>query len=354
MPRTAVVFSPEYYKHNTGRDHPESAERLRAIVRELKQTPLSKKRDWQFVKPEKAQVQDVKLVHDVRYINYVRALCKSGGGLLDSGDTVVSQRSYEVALYAIGGALTAVRLVTQGKFKNSFALIRPPGHHAAQFHGLGFCLFNNVAIAARRLLTDFKLQRILILDIDSHHGNGTQQAFYDTDKVLYISLHENPRDFPGTGFKREVGERQGLGYTVNIPLPFRTDDQTYLAAWQEIVTPIALQYKPQFVLVSAGLDCHHSDPIGRLSVSALCYDRVFHSIVHLASHVCNGRLVAVLEGGYSIEFVGKIAAGAIARMSGARYQVNDRVLASKRSVRDKGERAIDEVKKIQRKFWSLD
>jgi len=353
MPKTAVVFSPEYYKHNPGKDHPESARRLSAIVNELKRGQLSKSRSWQFVKPDKARIEDVALVHDMEYIRYVRALCRSGGGLLDSGDTVVSPVSFEVALYAVGGALNAVRLVMQREFENSFALVRPPGHHAARFYGLGFCIFNNVAIATKYLLQDFELERILILDIDSHHGNGTQEVFYETDKVLYASLHENPRDFPGTGFVKEVGAGQGRGYTVNIPLPFRTVDKIYLKAWKEIVMPIARQYKPQFILVSAGLDCHYGDPVGRLSLSALCYDEIFHSVVNLASQACNGRLGLILEGGYGVKFIGKIAAAAIARMSGSMCHIDDRVPALKQSVRDKGERVIEEVKKVQRSFWSL-
>jgi acetoin utilization deacetylase AcuC-like enzyme len=353
MTRTAVVFSPVYYRHNPGRGHPESARRLSAIVNELTRGQLSRSRNWEFVNPEKASVEEVRLVHDAEYIRYVKVLCKSGGGLLDSGDTLASPDSFETALYAVGGAVKAVRLVTQLKFKNAFALVRPPGHHAARFYGLGFCIFNNVAIAAQCLLHDSKLKRVLILDIDAHHGNGTQQIFYETDRILYVSLHEDPRGFPGTGFVNEVGERRGRGFNVNVPLPFRTSDQIYLKALREIMIPIVLQYRPQFILVSAGLDCHYSDPVGHLSLSALCYDKVFETIVTLASRVCSGRLVFILEGGYSVRFVGRIAASAVGRMSGSAYRVDDRVSASKKSVREQGEKVIKEVKKVQRSFWNL-
>jgi acetoin utilization deacetylase AcuC-like enzyme len=354
MPKTAVLFSPEYYKHSPGRGHPESARRLSVIVNELKRGQLSKSREWQFVKPDKARIEDVALVHDTEYIRYVRTLCRSGGGLLDSGDTVVSPESFETAIYAVGGALNAVRLVMQREFRNSFALVRPPGHHAARFYGFGFCIFNNVAIAAKYLLQDFQLERILILDIDSHHGNGTQETFYGTNKVLYISLHENPRDFPGTGFVKEVGKGRGRGYTINIPLPFRTVDKTYLKAWREVAMPIAHQYKPQFILVSAGLDCHYADPVGHLSLSAVCYDKIFQSIASLAAQVCSGRLTSVLEGGYGFEFIGRIAAAAVARMSCCRYQVVDNIPTLKPSVKYRGEDIIKEVKKVQKSFWSLD
>lgn len=354
MPRTAVVFSPICYEHDPGKNHPESARRLKAIANELKRGQLSRSRNWQFVEPIRARVEDVALVHDMKYIRHVSALCRSGGGLLDSGDTVVSPKSYEVALYAVGGTLRAVRIVMKQEFDNAFALVRPPGHHAGRFYGLGFCIFNSVAISAQHLLQNFKLQRILIVDIDSHHGNGTQETFYDTGKILYASLHENPREFPGTGFAEEVGENGGRGYTVNIPLPFRTGDQIYLKAWRQIVMPIARQYRPQFVLVSAGLDCHYADPVGRLSLSALCYDKIFKSIMDLAAQMCKGKLVLTLEGGYGLKFVGKTAAAAIAEMSGSKYDVDNNVSSATQRVREQGERIIREVKKVQRNFWDLD
>jgi acetoin utilization deacetylase AcuC-like enzyme len=354
MPRTAVIFSPEYYKHNPGKDHPESAKRLNAIVKELKQGQLSRSRNWRFIKPDKAGIEEVRSVHKKKYIDYVRALCKSGGGLLDSGDTVVSPESYETALLAAGGALKAASLVIQRDYENSFALVRPPGHHASEISGRGFCVFNNVAIAAKHLLRNCGLERILILDIDSHHGNGTQQIFFQTDRVLYVSLHEDPRGFPGTGFIKEVGEGLGHGYTVNIPLPLRTGDQIYLKAWKEIVIPISLQYKPQFVLVSAGLDCHYADPVGQLSLSAFCYDEIFLSITSLASHLCRGRLALILEGGYGARFVGRIASAAIARLSQAKYQLDDQVPMVPQRLTDKGEKVIKEVKEVQQDYWNLD
>ncbi len=354
MPKTAVIFSPEYYKHNPGKDHPESAKRLSAIINELKQGELSKNRNWRFVKPDNAEVGQIRLVHKTRYIDYVRALCKSGGGLLDSGDTVVSPESYATAVLAAGGALKAASLVIHRNYENSFALVRPPGHHASVSSGRGFCVFNNVAIAAKHLLRNYGLEKILILDIDSHHGNGTQQIFFQTDRVLYISLHEDPRSFPGTGFIKEVGEGLGRGYTVNIPLPLRTGDHIYLKAWKEIVTPISLQYRPQFVLVSAGLDCHYADPVGQLSLSAFCYDEIFRSITSLSSHLCDGRLALILEGGYGLRFVGRIVSVAIARLIQAKYQFDDRVPMAPRRLVNKGEKVIKEVKEVQKDYWNLD
>jgi len=353
MSRTAVVFSPKYYEHNPGRKHPESATRLRAIVNELKTGQLSKSSNWQFEQPRKAGVRELTKVHDAEYVNQVQALCKCGGGLLDSGDTVVSPESYDVALYAVGGTLKAVDLVMSRKFVNAFVAVRPPGHHAERTRGLGFCLFNNVAIAAQHLLGRYGLKRVLILDLDVHHGNGTQSIFYKTDKVLYISLHEDPTEFPGTGFVHEAGEAAGLGFNVNVPLPFLTSDCVYLKAMEEIAVPIAAQYRPQFILVSAGFDAHYADPVGSLSLSALCYKKIFSTLTDLAAGVPSGRMVEVLEGGYGTRFIGKIAASAIAEMSRSKYALHDRVLTESRQVRVRGEQIIKEVKEVQRGFWNL-
>jgi acetoin utilization deacetylase AcuC-like enzyme len=353
MSRTAVIFSSKYYEHNPGRSHPESARRLRAIVKELDRSQQAHVRNWQLVEPRKAIIEEVKLAHDIGYIEHVRSVCRSGGGLLDLEDTVVSPESFEVALHAVGGTLKAVDLVVQRRFQNAFALVRPPGHHASRFEACGFCIFNNIAVAAEYLLKKHRLKRIAILDIDAHHGNGTQETFYGTSKVLYVSLHEDPRGFPGTGFVDELGEGEGLGYNVNVPLPFRTGDQVYLEAMREIAEPIIDQYKPQFMLVSAGFDGHYADPVGSLSLSALCYREVFEIIMKLASETCEGKLVAVLEGGYSLKFVGRLVAAAISEMSGCYYAVNDSVPLPKKYVRIQGEKIIEGVKKTQRAFWEV-
>jgi len=221
MNRTAVVFSPIYYQHNPGRSHPESAKRLAAIVSELKKNKLSRGKNWQFVEPEKARIKDVALVHDPEYIKLVEAVCKSGGGLLDSGDTVASPESFNVALYAVGGTLKAVKLVMEKRFENAFALVRPPGHHAEKFRAFGFCVFNNIAIAARFLLKKFGLKRILILDIDAHHGNGTQETFYETNKVLYISLHQDPPRFSRNRLYRRNRRRRRLRLQRQHPTTLR-------------------------------------------------------------------------------------------------------------------------------------
>ncbi len=352
--KTAIIFTPKYFEHETGRDHPESPARLHVIREELEKSGLLKTGRCSIVSPKPVELRDLELVHEADYIDLVRRLCKSGGGLLDTGDTVVSTKSFEIALLAVGGAVEAARLVAEGKAQNSFELVRPPGHHAGRYYALGFCIFNNIAVAAEYLLHYFDAKRILILDIDDHHGNGTQEIFYDTHKVLYVSLHHDPQDFPGTGFVDEVGDHEGRGYTVNIPFPFRTPDQVYLKAFDQIVIPIAQQYKPEYILVSVGFDGYHADPVGALALSAQIYAEVFSKILNLAHQACDGKLVATLEGGYHLKTLGKMATSVIAKLADVPYIVESKRTwqPSARIVR-RAERVIDEVKRVQSSFWNL-
>ncbi len=353
MRKTAVVFTPKYFDHKTGISHPESPARLRVIMRELNQSGLLKTEKCSLVRPEPASLEDVALIHQFDYVQLVQKICASGGGLLDLGDTVVSPESFEIALLAVGGAVKAIDLTMGQEFQNAFALVRPPGHHAGPYYAFGFCVFNNTAIAAAHLLRSFNLDRVLILDVDAHHGNGTQEIFYDNDKILYISLHQDPTEFPGTGFVDEVGEGKGAGYTVNIPLPFRIDDQVYLKAFDQIVVPIIQQHKPQFILISAGFDNHYMDPVASLSLSALGYVKIFGKVLELASRFCAGKLVAILEGGYSLRFLGRMAVSVIANMAEVQYSIKDKRPVADPGKRKRAERIIEEVKRVQSSFWSL-
>jgi len=353
MLKTAIIYTLKYLEHKSGHGHPESPKRLKWIMKELHNSGLLKSGKCALIEPEPAKIEDVELVHEPDYINLVKKVSERGGGVLDLGDTVVSAKSFDTALFAVGGSINAVNLVMDRKFQNAFALVRPPGHHAGPYYALGFCLFNNIAIAATHLLRNFGLNRVLILDVDTHHGNGTQEIFYETDKVLYVSLHHDPKGFPGTGFADEVGDDRGMGFKVNIPFPFRVDDQIYLEAVNQIVLPIVRQYKPQFILVSAGFDGHYSDPIGELSLSTFCYAETFEKILALASQFCDGKLVAILEGGYNRDFLGIMAAVVIAKMSGATYFIQDRQLTATPRIRQRAEEILNEVKHIQSSFWNL-
>jgi acetoin utilization deacetylase AcuC-like enzyme len=353
MARTAIVFTPKYYAHKTGLGHPETPRRLKVILRELERSGLSSSKECKLVSPHLASLKDLELVHTREHIELVRRVCEQGGGLLDLGDTVVSSKSYGVARYAVGGVLDAVDLVLCKEFSNAFALVRPPGHHAGPYYAAGFCLFNNVAVAAVHLLRRCGFERVAIIDIDAHHGNGTQEIFYNTKKVLYVSLHEDPFDFPGTGFIDEVGEGEGLGHNVNIPFPFRTGNKAYLEAIDEVVVPIVRQYAPQFVLVSAGYDGHFSDPVAKLSLSAVAYASFFEKILDLASALCEDRLVAVLEGGYSFKFLGGLVALSISKMAGFPCSVEGGTPPLRSKAEKKAEKVIKEVKEVQSAFWDL-
>src|SRR3990170_7772220 len=353
MMHTAIMYSPVYLEHDTGPDHPETPTRLKAIMEELNKSGLLKTKKCAIVTPKPATMKDLELVHDSDYIELVNKTCKSGGGLLDLGDTVVSTKSCKAAVLAVGAVIDAVNMVATNKAQNAFALVRPPGHHAGPYYALGFCLFNNVAVAASYLLSHMGLNRVLILDVDTHHGNGTQEIFYGTDKVLYISLHEDSIGFPGTGFVDELGEGEGLGFTVNVPLPFKIGDADYQRAFDEIVVPIAHQYEPEFILVSACFDGHYTDPVGDLSLSMKGYEETFAKIVNLAAKVCAGKLVASLEGGYSLNFLGKMVTSAISKMAKSSYRVSDSRPTGHPRVQRKAEQIITDVKRVQSAFWEL-
>jgi len=353
MTETAVVYSPKYLCHETAPRHPESPSRLRVIMRELNKSGILKNERCSLVEPETSDIHILNLVHETHYIQRIRQFCVCGGGLLDQGDTVVSDESYEVARLAVGGTVKAVDLVMAKKCRNSFAFVRPPGHHAGSDYPMGFCVFNNIAVAAAYLLENFSLNRVLILDIDAHHGNGTQEIFYRSNRVLYISLHEDPSEFPLTGFAEEIGEDEGLGYTVNIPLPYGTDEKIYLRAFTEVVAPIINQYQPQFILVSTGFDDHYTDPVGNLSLSAFSYAKIFDTILDLAAKFCQGKMVAVLEGGYSLRFLGKMACAVIAKMAEISYTVKDKHHSAGIKVQKRAEKTLNQIKKIQSSFWDI-
>ena len=349
MKRTAIIYSPIYLEHNPGKGHPESAERLRAIMSELEKSGILQNERTAVLTPEPAREEDLLMTHRPDYIELVKQVCNRGGGLLDLGDTVVSPKSFEAAVYAVGGAKKAVDSVMKEEFKNAFAFVRPPGHHALPYAACGFCIFNNIAIAARHLIQEYGIKKVLILDIDAHHGNGTQEIFYDTDKVLYMSLHQDPRGFPGVGFPDETGKGEGEGFTVNIPFPFRTTDEFYLKAFNEIAIPIIKQYSPEFTLMSVGFDGHYTDPVASLWLSANVYIHIFKEVYKLS----NGRFIAVLEGGYSLGWIGKIAAAVVSVMAELEYELEDEPQQASERVRNRAFEFLNEVKRVQSKFWKL-
>jgi acetoin utilization deacetylase AcuC-like enzyme len=354
MKNTAIVYSPKYLEHNSGRGHPESPRRLQAIMEGIKQTGLLNRGNCSLVKPQPVSFNSLKTIHSSEYIKHVKMLSESGGGVIDKEtDTMVSRESYEVSRLAAGGTLQAIDKVMKGQFRNAFVLARPPGHHAGFDYGLGFCIFNNVALGAQHLLKNYNLKRILILDIDAHHGNGTQEIFYNTKKVLYVSLHEDPTEFPETGFMDETGQGKGLGYTVNFCFPFGTGDAIYWKALRTVALPIMSQFKPQFILVSAGFDGHYSDIVGELSLSSHIYPMIFQAILELANNACKGKVVAVLEGGYCPHILRKVVPAIIGQMSGENIKLHGRNPILDLRIQKQAEKNLKTVRRIQSSFWKL-
>lgn len=293
---TLLIYDDIFLSHDTGYGHPENAKRLENTVRYLKQGKL-----WEWLrveKPRTASVEEIELVHPQAYIKDVEQIANNGGGWLD-GDTPVSHDSYAAAIYAAGAPLIAVDLIMKGEEKNAFCLVRPPGHHATPGSGMGFCLFNNAAIAARYVQSKYRVRRILIVDWDVHHGNGTQDAFYNDPSVLYFSMHRYPF-YPGTGRKEEDGEGSGKGFTINVPLSAGTKPDQYLELFTEIMIHRVNQFSPEFIIVSAGFDAYKADPIGGLNLEREDFRTLTEVVMESAEKHCYGRIVSCLEGGYNL------------------------------------------------------
>jgi len=297
-PKTAFVYHDVYLEHKTPAGHPESPKRLTAIVERLKADRLDG--ELASLTPQPAQEKWIQTVHTAGYIERARKACAEGDDYLDSGDVPISTRSYEAAVLAAGGVLTAVDAVMKGQVENAFCAVRPPGHHALADRAMGFCIFNNVAIGARYVQQQYHLAKVLIVDWDVHHGNGTQAAFYEDPSVLYFSVHQYPF-YPGTGAETETGKGAGLGATINVPLPAGSGDDDFLEAFEKKLTPAADAFRPDFVFVSAGFDAHENDTLGGMRVTTGCFGKLTRIVKGIAERSCQGRLVSVLEGGYGLE-----------------------------------------------------
>jgi acetoin utilization deacetylase AcuC-like enzyme len=308
--RLALIYDDIFLEHDTG-GHPENAGRLTAIVEHLRQHGV-----WDrvaHITPRPATPTDVERVHTPGHVEHVRAIAHSGGGSLDY-ETIVSEGSYDAALMAAGAGMTGVDALLSGDVDVAFALVRPPGHHATADRGMGFCLFNNVAIAADHALRE-GAGRVAIMDWDLHHGNGTQDIFYRRADVLYVSTHQVPC-YPGTGWYDEMGTLEGEGLTVNVPLPPGCSDTHYLQAFKQIVLPVLRAYRPQLLLVSAGFDPHACDPLGGMGVTAGGFGQMAVALQQVARECCEGRMLLMLEGGYDYTGLSRSVCEVVARLSG--------------------------------------
>jgi acetoin utilization deacetylase AcuC-like enzyme len=342
--KTGIVKDWRYVEHNMGDAHPESPERIRAIYEMLEEE--KRLASLALISPRPATEKEIALIHTQEYIEQIKESAGRERVYLDP-DTSTSPRSYEVALLASGGLLEAADGIMTGKVGGAFALVRPPGHHAEASQAKGFCIFNNVAIAAQYLIDRWGLRRILIVDWDLHHGNGTQNSFYSRADILFFSTHQFPH-YPGSGHWSEVGEGKGEGFTVNVPLtPGKTDDD-FLFIYRRLLFPIAAAYKPEFILVSAGFDIFAGDPLGGMEVSVRGFGSMAGELLGLANQTAQNRLLFTLEGGYNLFGLSDGVKSVLLALSGQSSKAPAELRTSAAL-----ERELAPVFKSQKPFWPL-
>ncbi len=299
-PPVAFVFHESCLDHSNGPDHPERPERIAAIRDRLRDRGLLD--SLLRIRPDPCPIERIARLHATGHIEAIRDACRRAPARLDP-DTGVSRGSWQAALLSAGGALAGCEAVMSGRARAAFVTCRPPGHHAEADRAMGFCLFNNVAIAARYLQDEHGVGRVLIVDWDVHHGNGTQHLFEEDDTVFYFSTHQFPF-YPGTGDAREAGRGRGLGFTLNVPLPAGSGDVEYLKAFREVLRPAIDRFRPEAILISAGFDAHRDDPLAGMRVTAAGYAGITAVVVEAAAAHCRGRIVSLLEGGYDLDALG--------------------------------------------------
>jgi len=347
MNKTGIVRDESYLKHQPGAFHPESPRRLETIYEMLQDQDM--KENYRELPVREATEEELLFIHSKDYIDTVAATSGKPYGYLDA-DTQTSEGSYLAALRAAGGLCNAIEMVNNGELDNAFALVRPPGHHAERNKGMGFCLFNNVAIGARYAQRKLGMERILIADWDLHHGNSTQHSFEDDPSILYFSTHQYPY-YPGSGSFQEVGTGKGEGYTVNVPLSTGYSDAEYVAIYEQILKPIALQFNPHFVLCSVGFDIYMHDPLGGMSVSPDGFAGLTRVLMNIARESCDGKLVLTLEGGYNLEGLRDSVKAVLKELRGE-STIGDRDWSGQEDQRKLGP-VLEKARSIQGKYWNL-
>ncbi len=291
--KTGLITSDTYKNHNTGNGHPEKIDRVTSIIDNFKKVD-NKNLIWK--KPNKFDEFFLNKTHSIEYINHVKQSFPKKGLVFLDGDTIVSPGSKDATKDAVGSIITAIDGVQNKEFKNAFCAVRPPGHHAEKDKAMGFCIYNNVAVGANYLIEKYKYKKIAIIDFDVHHGNGTQDIFYDNEKVLYVSTHQYPY-YPGSGSHKENGKFNNV---LNIPLEAGTTSEVYLNAYENVLTKIK-QFKPEFLLFSAGFDAHIDDPLAQMRLSTEDFYKITKRTLEYSKSFCNGRVVSILEGGYDLK-----------------------------------------------------
>jgi acetoin utilization deacetylase AcuC-like enzyme len=290
--KTGIITTDTYLDHNTGQGHPERADRVSAVIESLKKF---KNKNLIWKKPSTFDRKLLEITHDNNYVNQVEKSFPEKGLVFLDGDTIVSPGSKQATLDAVGSIIAAIDGVQSKEFQNAFCAVRPPGHHAEKNKAMGFCIYNNVAVGAQYLLDKYKLNKVAIVDFDVHHGNGTQDIFYDNQKVLYISTHQYPF-YPGTGGDGEKGKYNNI---FNIPLPAGTTSEEYLNAYEFVLKKLK-EFKPEFILFSAGFDAHENDPLAQFQLKSKDFYELTKRTLSLAKSCCNGKVVSILEGGYDL------------------------------------------------------
>ena len=291
--KTGLITSDTYQNHNTGDGHPEKIDRVTVVIDNFKKLD---NKDLVWKKPSKFDRSLLEITHNSDYINFVeKSFPEKGLSFLD-GDTIVSPGSKDATSDAVGSIITAIDGVQNKDFKNAFCAVRPPGHHAEKNKAMGFCIYNNVAVGANYLINKYKLKKVAIIDFDVHHGNGTQDIFYDNEKVLYISTHQYPY-YPGSGTNDEKGKHNNI---LNIPLPAGTTSEEYLNAYEFVLNKIK-EFKPEFILLSAGFDAHKDDPLAQLQLESKDFYSITKRTLELSKQYCDGKVVSILEGGYDLQ-----------------------------------------------------
>jgi acetoin utilization deacetylase AcuC-like enzyme len=371
---TGLVFDDRYLQHNSNPlrlpiskeplpfvepvDHPSNQRLVERTMKLLGMTGLLD--DLKRIPGQRANEEDLLVYHTEWYLEHVRSLCASGGGDAGAGAPVAAD-SYEVAMHSAGGVKSAVDAVMNDTVRQCYALVRPPGHHAMSEKGMGFCVFANVVAAAHHARKAYGLERVLILDWDVHHGNGTQDAFYADPNVLFISLHQDRWFPPDFGWIDQSGTGEGVGYTVNIPMPAGSGNVVYQAAFDEIVPPVVEQYKPELIIVSAGQDASAWDPLARMIVTTNGFRMMTRKMQELAAKVCDGRLVLAQEGGYSEPYAPYCTMAIFEELLGRRTGIEepldpDRVLQwpSINEISGDQRAMLDAVRAHQSQYWKMD
>ena len=308
--KTGFAYHPDYLNHDTGPGHPERPDRLRASLAALQQSDV-----WDQlhqIEPTPAGVDQIVYAHNPAYSEHIREHCKKEIPL--TYDTVVGFESFDIALLSTGGVLRAADAVVTGEVRNAFAMVRPPGHHATPGQSMGFCLFNNIAITARYLQREHGVGKVAIVDWDVHHGNGTQDIFYEDESVFFFSIHQSPL-YPGTGSSRERGSGKAHGTTLNVPMPAGSGDDAYIKVFTDVLVPALRDFSPEFLLISAGFDAHYLDPLAGTDLTANGFATLTDLTLAFAEETASGRVVSALEGGYSLEGVSESVVAHVERLA---------------------------------------